>query len=198
MNIQDIQHEQFSGRTREISARFEAEREMPVRSLKEYREEENVIIGRAVRSEWSGLFLVALFFLLSNMVIFAYPATLYPVYFGMLGSMPLGLVLPLPCIVPLIMLGSVVSRVFDERYVLGPDSLVIVRGLSRFAMKTVEVFYDNVVAVSIDQTPMERILNVGTVTVRLPGDGLAELSLKGVRNPGQYKAMIERRLSIMH
>ena len=87
---------------------------------------------------------------------------------------------------------------FDERYILGPHSLVIVKGLSRFAMKTVEVFYDNVVAVSIDQTPVERLLNVGTVTVRLPGDGLAALSLKGVRNPSQYKAMIERRLSFMH
>lgn len=164
-------------------------------SFKDYlQREENVICGRTFRSEWSNLLLAVVLLVIADIIVFAFPGSVSRIFLTELGSIPIGFVLPLPLIAPLMVFLALVARVYDEKYVIGMDSLLLVTGLSKFSMKTTEIFYDNVISVSVEQAPVERMMNVGTVTVQLPGESMTRLSLKGVRNPSQYKSMIERRL----
>lgn len=162
--------------------------------LNQIRDKENIIVYRSPRSEWPQIVLVLFLCLLVNMAAFSYPGTLYPISFGEFRGTPIGIVIPLLMFFPLVLVGRMFWRLFDQRYVVGLESIVEVTGLASFNTKTTEVYYTNIRAVEIEQTVIQRLLHTGNLKIGALLSNQGDITMAGIRNPEQIKGILERRL----
>lgn len=162
--------------------------------LNQIRDKENIIVYRSPRSEWPQLVLLLFLLLLVDMLAFSFPKTLFPISFGNFRGVDIGIIIPLLLVFPLFVLGRIGWRLFDQRYVVGLESLVEVTGLASFNTRTTEVYYTNIRAVEIEQTFIQRLLHTGNLKIGALLSDQGDITMSGIRNPEQIKGILERRL----
>lgn len=160
----------------------------------ELHDSSNVLLYKSWRSQWYGFLLSVIFFVGVHMMAYSYPATLIPFTLGEIGSIKIGIVVPVLMIVPLLILIFSLHSIYDTRYVIRQDALLVVSGLVSYRRHTTEVFYPMVQSIKVDQSVVGRLLNFGNVEIGMPGNANATCMVEGVRSPHQCKAILERRL----
>ena len=157
---------------------------------------ENVTIFRTLRSEWRRISLSVLALILVNMLAYSFPQTLWRVPLGNLAGQSVGLVLPILGFIPLFLLLSAVRGVHNERYIIGPRSVIRLHGLASFATTKREIYHGNIRAVEIEQGVIQRMLGVGDLKIGDLFSSTSDIVMRGIRNPEQVKGVLERRLNI--
>ncbi len=158
------------------------------------RNNESVTVYRSFLGEGVLVFALLASFLLVRMIIYTIPSTLWETQFFVLLGIPFGFVWsPLECI-PLIIVGVILFRIYDERYVIESDAVLRITGLSSIGIRTTEAYLKNVRVIRVEQNWYQTIFGIGDVRVCTSHLEEGDICLRGVANPFQRKALIERRM----
>lgn len=150
-----------------------------------------LIVPRVWRSEISGL---AVYFLLAFASIYLSPRMPVTVIDGKLfsiGSATWHLKLPLLFLLPTVALFSCIYRIYNVRYSIDPKGIEARVGILSLTQTTTRVRFEDVRGVEIDQTVLERILDIGSVQVSTAATYTVEVIMDGVAAPKEVQDMIQ-------
>jgi uncharacterized membrane protein YdbT with pleckstrin-like domain len=145
--------------------------------------------------------LSALFFCLLITFLFAvYTINLYPwttdwIELGQVGTEKFNLPIPLFGIIPLFIFAVIVHRLLNYKLVLCEEYVLLVEGLMQWREKSYRIHYEKIQEIGIQQTLIQRILNVGDIHILAVTGEHSSLIMPGVYNPRRVKDSIETRLN---
>lgn len=151
--------------------------------------EDNVtlILHRTWRSTWPYL----LAFFVSCWLALRFsdsPEMLLPFNFQMFGTQ-YELVLPIFSLLAAVSLARPLFLVYDDEHEISCHHLRSVAGICSLRKKRLEYSYDDLLGVEIDQTLIDRLLNVGQVSAGTAMRGGPEVKMEGLADPktvGQF------------
>ena len=154
----------------------------------------NVSVRRSLLSEGGKLCLFVLSVVFIDMVAFnAPPWTVLRVPVAEIFGTEIGFVIPVLAVLPLGLFAWMLRCVYDRRYVIGPDAITELSGLTSLSSRSMRIYYKNVRAIEIERSTYQRLIGIGDVRIGpMLGDG--DMVLSGIRTPEQYRDMIERRM----
>lgn len=110
------------------------------------------------------------------------------------GSKDLTITLPVFLIFTLIIIARPLVLLKDCRYEMGMHHLRSVTGLLSLNRVNAEIAYEDLHGVRVSQTPLERILNVGSIVAWTALADNPDITMKGIYNPDQKASQITRKL----
>lgn len=113
-----------------------------------------------------------------------------------LGTHRIWLSLPILWLIPAWWLVTLIFRVYNVRYSADARGLESVEGVLSFNQTITRVRYGDVRSLELDQTILERILDVGELEVGTAGTAGVEMIFKGVAEPFAIKKLIQSRRDI--
>lgn len=93
-------------------------------------------------------------------------------------------------LVPLVVLGFLIHRLFDDRFIITEDSIVAVNGLLSLKLCSSRVHFAHVRGVEVEQGIFQRLVNTGNLMVGSAAHLGQEVVMKGVGNPTYYREII--------
>ena len=167
----------------------------------EFREQlgrqENIVVYRSPLGEWRKMLLFVASCILVNMLSVTFPSTLWTISLVDLGEFKIGFMVPVLGVFPLVILVGMLHQLYDVRYVIGLDSVMKVTGVLSFTTRTSKIFFQNVRGTESEQGPVERFFGVGDLKISAIASDSGDIDMKGVRNPLQYKGVLERRMLLL-
>lgn len=106
------------------------------------------------------------------------------------GEKTLFLHLPLFWLVPVGILSFSVLRIFDVKYTLDGEGIEAVEGLLGFRKTVARVNYEDIRGIESNQTIIERLLDVGSVSIGTAATGDSEIRFSGIASPLELKTLI--------
>ena len=123
-----------------------------------------------------------------------YPLLIQEILHLHVGDAIIPLQLSLFAIFPLLSLGTLLHRLFNERIILHPGYILFRKGLLSWQETSSRIEYENVREVNIGQNLIQKILGVGNIKVSTVATQIAaEVTMNGIRNPRKLKDEIFRR-----
>lgn len=158
------------------------------------RDANSILINPAFRADWFRILLMFTMLGLVSVIGYSFPATFIRIPLFSLTGIEIGFVFPALLIFPAIVLLFIIHRRLDTRYIVGKDRLIHATGLGSFKRRTREMHFSYVRGILVDQTLAGRLFNFGTIRIGPFVDIESDILIEGVRNPYQYKSLLERRL----
>lgn len=122
------------------------------------------------------------------------PESLLSFNMGILG-LNLHVALPLAMIPALVLLSRIHNKLNDSYLELEDGYVRLTRGACKLHRTQVEIPFESILFVELGQSIVERLFNVGSISVgRNPYEN-AEITLSGVSNPQRYTALIKERIA---
>ncbi len=119
--------------------------------------------------------------------------TLYEAHPAMFRSEPIGFIL---CVIlSVVGIGLLIFlfwwlRVLGTRLTVTSERTILRRGI--LSKHINEVYHSDIRNVRISQSFLQRIFDVGTISIASAGSGDAEIVVSGMRSPGQVKAILDQ------
>lgn len=107
-----------------------------------------------------------------------------------LGGTVWHLRLPLLAFLPAMSLLSAVYRIYNVRYSIDPRGIESRVGILSLNQTTTRVRFEDIRGVEIDQTILERMLNIGSVQISTAATYTVEIIMDGVAAPAEIQDMI--------
>lgn len=161
------------------------------------RDANSILINPAFRADWFRILLMFTMLALVSVIGYSFPATFIKIPLFSLAGIEIGFVFPVLLIFPVIVFLFILHRRLDTRYIVGQDRLVHATGLGSFKRRTREMHFSYVRGILVDQTLAGRLLSFGTIRIGPFVDIESDILIEGVRNPYQYKSLLERRLQAL-
>lgn len=158
------------------------------------RDKDNVIVYRSIRAEWFHGLLLLIACIAVDMLTYSFSETVLSIPLFTLGTRTFGIVLPILLLLSCAQLLLIIKNVRNVRWVIGLTSLVELSGLTSFASRTREIYFENIRAIEVKQTLIERMLGIGSVKIGNLMSQDSDIELSGIRHPHQYKSVLERRV----
>lgn len=151
---------------------------------------EQYVIRPSLRSEINNLILFALVSFLCIRISTAFPGSIViiPLQFN---SNYYTLYLPCLLLFPLGVLAGIFFRLNNRYAVIDEVCMTYYSGVCSFRCKAVEMETDTMLVVQISQTPFERLLNTGTLSIGRFSRKNMEVDMKGVGNPKHWVRIIK-------
>jgi len=150
------------------------------------------------RSQLMGLIWFAVLSALCVLLSRAVPVLVLPGKLFSLGHTTFILHFPLLSLIPLYLLGKVLIRVYDAKYIIDEGGVEAQIGLVSFNLRQPRLRWEDIRGSEPQQTIWERVLNIGTVMVGSAMTQDVEIVMSGVANPRAIQLLIqgerERRL----
>lgn len=141
------------------------------------------------------------FFVLCGLCILlskAVPALVIPGKLFTINGVTLFLYFPLLSLIPLYLLGKILIRVYDAKYIIDEGGVEAQIGLVSFNLRQPRLRWEDIRGSEPQQTLGERVLNIGTVMVGSAMTQDVEIVMTGVASPRAIQLLIqgerERRL----
>ncbi|MCA9200721.1 MAG: PH domain-containing protein [Planctomycetales bacterium] len=122
-----------------------------------------------------------------------YPSTVESFELFEIGDHPVSFALPLFALVPVTLLGYVVHKLYNRRYLIGPDHVRCVEGLLSLSKKDVRIDFEDLRGIEVDRSLIGRILNVGDVKIGSAMTAEVEVVFSGVFDPSKYRNMVDQK-----
>ncbi|MCB0321074.1 MAG: PH domain-containing protein [Bdellovibrionales bacterium] len=152
-----------------------------------------IVVPRSWRSEVVSF---GVFFVLSLLSIFLSKVFPWSVIEGELFKLGNGsaviLRLPMFWFLPAITIGSAIYRTYNVRYVLQPKGIECEIGILALQRRVVRLWFEDIRTVQVDQTLLERFLDIGSVHIGTAATSGIEITLSGVAAPHEVQEMIQR------
>ena len=151
-----------------------------------------IVIPRTWRSEWLSL-LIAVF--LSIVSIFLSKVLPWSVVKGDLITFfgyEYFLHLPLFWFIPAIAFSNAMYRVYNVRYSVHSRGVECEIGILALKRRVTRLWYEDIRAIQVSQTIIERFLGIGTLEVGTAATGLTEVMFKGIAAPEEVQEMLQR------
>ncbi len=145
------------------------------------------------RSELYGLLVFAVLIVKGITLSSYFPGSVMSGPLISLGSYEIWLSLPLFWLLPAFWLGMLIVRIYNVRYSADERGLEAITGILSFSQKITRVRYEDVRSLELDQTLLERILDVGELEVGTAGTAGVEMAFEGVGAPFSIKKLIQFR-----
>ena len=109
-----------------------------------------------------------------------------------IGNYKIVLVLPLLWFIPLISLMYAIYKIYNVKFKV--DNRGVEATIGRLSMKqsVIRVRYEDIRAIDINQTLLERMLDIGTVDIGTAASGESEVYMIGIEAPYEIKDMLDR------
>lgn len=152
---------------------------------------EHVRFYRSVRSLW--LYLLVFFGLcfISIEVAHNHPVTILDYELVLFGT-TLQIAMPLFALFPAVVLARLICVLYNDAHEIRCHHLLSVHGILSLFKEEVIAPYEVLLGVHVNQTLMERVLNVGTVFVGTAMTDRPEILMAGIANPYHYGELIKQ------
>lgn len=155
-----------------------------------------IIFPKTWRSEFEGLLFFGISIVAGVVLSVMFPATIVEGPLFSLFGYQINLALPLLWLIPATWLSLLAFRVYNVRYSADERGLEAIEGILSFSQTITRLRYEDVRSLEMDQTILERLLNVGELEVGTAGTAGIEMCLSGVANPYAIKALIQARREV--
>ena len=114
------------------------------------------------------------------------------------GDYVLELSLPLFWLAPLTVLMLAIVRLYDVRYQVDDMGIECRIGILSLHQHTVRVRYEDVRSVELEQTLLDRLLDIGDVYISTAANAGVEVVFSGVSAPSEVQEMVQRERDRRH
>jgi membrane protein YdbS with pleckstrin-like domain len=104
--------------------------------------------------------------------------------------------IPLSAIFPLVLLGMLLHRLGNERYLIGPSYIRMVSGLLSLRKKDILIENRHIHGIEVHRGPLGRLLNIGDVEIGSVLPSAEVIRLKGLYDPSAIRDLIQSRLAL--
>ena len=154
----------------------------------------DLVFHKSVLSQ-TGKGAVAIFStILLSAIGYSFPATILKISIADFAFGEVGLLVPVFGIVPIAVLLAAFCSIFNSRFVVGAESVRCVIGLLTPGLRTLEIYYNNVRMIEVEQTGLQRMFDLGNLRIGSLISEEGDVVLAGIRHPYQYKNLVERRM----
>ena len=150
-----------------------------------------VVVSKTWRSEWILLVLFVASSLLSPILSHKFSWSLITGELFSYGDRTVILTLPLFWLVPFVVLSLILFRIYDVRFSVDSKGIESRVGILGFNQRIVRVRYEDVRSVEIDQTLLERFLDIGNLAIGTAATSGIEIYFEGVAAPAEVQQMIQ-------
>jgi hypothetical protein len=154
---------------------------------------ERVVFPKTWRSEIDGLFFFAVFIAGGIALSINFPGSIITGPLFDVGAYRLSMSLPLYWLVPVWWLSTLLFRIYNVRYSADERGLEAVTGILSFSQTITRLRYEDVRSLELDQTLLERVLDVGELEIGTAGTAGIEMVFEGISEPFRVKTMIQDR-----
>jgi len=98
------------------------------------------------------------------------------------------------CTVPLSVLFALIHRIYDRRYTISAEEIIISRGHLRYLIRRAPVKFQQVRGIEITQSIIQRLFKVGHLQVSSAMLDDPEFIMEGIHNPSFYYTVLDLKL----
>ena len=146
--------------------------------------------------DWRSEFCTIIFFFIASIVsIFLsdnFPNTILNQKVPLSDSIALDISVPLLWLIPFFTFIIMVVRIYNVRYSLNATGIEAIEGRISFWQKSAIIKYEDIRAISANQSLLERVLDIGRVTIGTAATGGVEIYLDGIASPKEVQDLIRR------
>jgi uncharacterized membrane protein YdbT with pleckstrin-like domain len=156
---------------------------------------DTVIIYRSPLAEAPRIFLLVVLYIATIYFTNKFPITVHQISIGSLFGYDITFGLPLLGLLPLMLMGNIVVRLMNYKYVLTPDYVLEIEGLMALVEKSVRLHYIHLRGIEIERSVLQKLFNLGDLRLGSAiAQGDAEIVMKGIYNPRRVKDIINERM----
>lgn len=108
-----------------------------------------------------------------------------------IGQSEVVLVLPLWWLLPLGILGSLVWRIYNVRYVIDSKGIECREGILSLNLRSTRIAYEDVRSIETEQTLFGRFLDFGDILIGTAATGGIEIWFEGIGSPKEVQEIIQ-------
>lgn len=150
-----------------------------------------IVIPKTWRSEMVRVVIFLILCITSVLLSKAFPGSVIRGRLLTVFGHTLYLSLPLFWLIPFGALVDVCVRIFNVRYVVDAQGIEARQGILSLNQTITRVRYEDVRSVEIDQSLLDRILNIGVVAISTAGTDGVEVVFQGVAAPREIQLMLQ-------
>jgi uncharacterized membrane protein YdbT with pleckstrin-like domain len=151
-----------------------------------------VVIPKVWRSELKSLSLFLFFSVLAVSLSREFPGSVLTAPVWDFGNTRLFLTLPMWWFLPFLTLMTSIIRIYDVRHRIDARGLESRIGILSLQQRITRVRYEDIRNIEIEQTLLERILDIGRLEVSTSGTDGVEITLEGIAAPNEVRGVLER------
>lgn len=152
---------------------------------------EHVHVSRSWLSMLPHLFVFFIFGLYSVAYTSDGPASVLRFQLNITGT-PYEFVFPIASLLMAVLLARPLFLMYDTSHEIRCHHVRSTSGRCSLAKKTIEIPFEDLLGVRVQQNLLERILHVGTIAVGTASTNHIEINMKGVFNPQKYASMVSK------
>jgi uncharacterized membrane protein YdbT with pleckstrin-like domain len=99
--------------------------------------------------------------------------------------------LPLFALMPLIAFGDLISRIYDVRFTLSAEGIEARVGIVSLKQTVTRIRFEDIRLIEIDQSLLERFLDVGNVLIGTAATDSIEVYMEGMVAPAEIQRMVQ-------
>ena len=108
------------------------------------------------------------------------------------GDLTVYLHLPTFALIPLALLVDVMVKLYDVQYTVSEKGIEARIGILSFHQRITQLRFEDIRECSIEQSLLERMLDVGDIEVATAATGLTEIVLEGIGAPTEVHELIQK------
>ncbi len=151
-----------------------------------------LIIPKVWRSELRGVILFLVFCILSLFLTAEFPGSVIKGKLFDIGNSAMMLDLPLWWFIPFGALIRLVFRIYNVRYSVDSRGVEARVGILALHQRVTRVRYEDIRSIELEQSILERILDVGSLEISTAATGTVEIIFQGVAAPHEVQDMLQR------
>ena len=151
-----------------------------------------LVIPKVWRSEIKGVCLFLFFSVLSVWLSSTFPGSIITGKLFSIGSTTLMLSLPLYWFIPFLTIMFTIVRIYNVRYVIDNRGIEAKTGILSMHQRITRVRYEDIRSIELEQTLLERMLDIGDVEISTAATGAVEIIFQGIAAPQEVQDMLQR------
>lgn len=152
---------------------------------------DGVLVPKSWRSEIHALFAFFVLGIVSTLLSRYYPGSVINGELFTLFGITVHVALPLFWLVPMFSLLFTITRIYDVRYIIDSRGLESKVGILGLNQRITRVRFEDIRSIEIEQTVMDRILDIGDVEIGTAAVEGIEMVLCGIAAPREVQDMIQ-------
>lgn len=150
-----------------------------------------IVIPKVWRSEFLRLALFGIFSLGAVILSRAFPQSVLNEMIPIWGSRTLIVSLPLFWLLPAVVLGSAILKIYNVRYSIDHHGIESRVGVLSFRQTTTRIRFEDIRSIETHQTIVERVLDVGTLEMGTAASEGLEMVFHGIGSPVEVQRLIQ-------
>lgn len=151
-----------------------------------------LVIPKVWRSELKGVGLFLFFSVLAIFLTNTFPGSVIVGRLFTIGGYTLVLALPLWWFIPFVTLMNSIIRIYDVRFVIDNRGIESRVGILSLQRGLIRLRYEDIRSIRLEQTLLERLLDIGDVEISTAATGGVEIVFQGIAAPEEVQDMLQR------